>query len=261
MTWQGDQCIIQFLNQLDAFVRRQHRELGNLTRAPMNISELQQREFDLVDACPRCGSTFDEGKHRKVRDHCHITGEYRGPLCHICNSKLRLKRRVLPVVFHNFKNYDAHMLLTSGLGQMQGWALSVIAQSTEKFMSLRARVPVDKTEDNKTVYFDIVFIDSYQFLSSALSTLAGNLDQHPITERMKRDFPSVSDEVLTRKGVFPYSYFSSLDKCQERSLPPRSAFRNDLSGEECSESEYAHAQRAWHEFKCANLGEYMLRYL
>lgn len=38
-----------------------------------------------------------------VRDHCHITGRYRGSAHQDCNLKLRIdfKTYKLPVIFHN----------------------------------------------------------------------------------------------------------------------------------------------------------------
>ena len=98
----------------------------------MEITELQQKEFDECHGCPRCGSVFDDGKHKKVRDHCHISAEFRGPLCQACNMRLHLKRRILPVIIHNFKCYDAHMIIKCGIGKMKNWKLNVIAQTKEK---------------------------------------------------------------------------------------------------------------------------------
>ena len=56
-------------------------------------------------------------------DHCHLTGLYRGPAHNSCNLKLRYRRRpandadvefeghMVPVVFHNLRGYDGHLLL------------------------------------------------------------------------------------------------------------------------------------------------------
>ena len=38
----------------------------------------------------------------KVRDHCHITGKYRGSAHRDCNINLKLNHKI-PVVFHNLK--------------------------------------------------------------------------------------------------------------------------------------------------------------
>ena len=36
----------------------------------------------------------------KVRDHCHITGKFRGAVRWNCNKNLQLTKKV-PVMFHN----------------------------------------------------------------------------------------------------------------------------------------------------------------
>ncbi|KAK3750211.1 hypothetical protein RRG08_004434 [Elysia crispata] len=48
-----------------------------------------------------------------VKDHCHITGRYRGAAHNACNLKLRLspKTTTIPVVFHNLRGYDSHLLM------------------------------------------------------------------------------------------------------------------------------------------------------
>ena len=46
----------------------------------------------------------------KVRDHCHITGKYEGSAHRDCNINLKLNHKI-PVVFHNLKNYDSHLIM------------------------------------------------------------------------------------------------------------------------------------------------------
>ena len=41
-----------------------------------------------------------------VRDHCDITGKYRGSAHRDCNINVKLNHKI-PVVFHNLKNYDS----------------------------------------------------------------------------------------------------------------------------------------------------------
>jgi hypothetical protein len=260
-SWCGEDCIVDFLQFLDKMAHHQHRHDNTLTRQAMTLSIQQQQEFDECTYCPRCKTIFDTDKHKKVRDHDHITGKFRSPLCHSCNSKLCLSRRTLPIIFHNFKCYDAHQIIKHGIGKFKHWQLSTIPQTKEKFMNLTARIPVDQTREGRIIYFNVVFLDSYQFMSSSLASLVQNLDSLPFTELLKRDYPNLSNDVIKRKGIFPYSYFNSLTKLQESSLPPRCAFRNDLTGENCSEEDYRFAQRAWQEFDCQSFGDYLMVYL
>ena len=53
----------------------------------------------------------------RVRDHCHVTKKYRCS-AHIdwnINLKLNLK---IPIIFHNLKNYDSHLIMKK-IGQIQ----------------------------------------------------------------------------------------------------------------------------------------------
>ena len=67
----------------------------------------------------------------KVRDHCHITGKYRGAAHRECNSKLRMPMK-LPVFFHNLKGYDGRIIFK----ELRKFNIDVnpIPRSTEKYM-------------------------------------------------------------------------------------------------------------------------------
>ena len=52
----------------------------------------------------------DNKKHRKVRDHCHYTGKYRGAAHNICNLRHKTPKEI-PIVFHNGSTYDYHFII------------------------------------------------------------------------------------------------------------------------------------------------------
>lgn len=65
--------------------------------APMELLPSQEQEFQSAMQCYTCMRFFAELKDPvgdKMRDHCHVTGEYRGAACRSCNGKLVLKREV-----------------------------------------------------------------------------------------------------------------------------------------------------------------------
>ena len=47
--------------------------------------------------------------NEKVRDHCHITGKYRGTAHKECTLKLEITRK-LPIIFHNLAGCDGHLI-------------------------------------------------------------------------------------------------------------------------------------------------------
>ena len=260
-TWQGEDCISKFLEFLDKAAKFQQSYDSQLQRKSLHMSDEDKQKFESCTSCPKCHKTFDDDKIKKVRDHDHITGKFRNALCSKCNFSLRLRRRVLPVIFHNFKGYDSHMLIKGGLSQMKSWQFNVIAQTREKFMAMTAKVPVDKTKENKTVFFEIKFLDSFQFMSASLASLVRNLKFLPHSQTLKKHYPNLTDEIITRKGVFPYAYFSSMSKLNETTLPSIDKFKNDLTGEDCPVEDYEHAQEAWLKFNCKTFGDYMIAYL
>ena len=50
-------------------------------------------------------------KYKKVRDHCHFTGRYRGCAHSICSLNYCNTRFKIPVSFHNMKSYDGHLII------------------------------------------------------------------------------------------------------------------------------------------------------
>ena len=67
----------------------------------------EKERFQLSNTCWICDRLFDVGDD-KVRDHCHITGKYRGAAHWSCNINLKLTKKIL-VIFHNLKQgYDSH---------------------------------------------------------------------------------------------------------------------------------------------------------
>ena len=49
-------------------------------------------------------------KHRKVRDHDHYTGKFRGAAHSICNLRYSVQRDI-PVFFHNATKYDFNLII------------------------------------------------------------------------------------------------------------------------------------------------------
>ena len=52
---------------------------------------------------------FINNDEDKVRDHCHVTGKFRGADHKSCNWNFKVTKKV-PVIFHNLKYYDSHLI-------------------------------------------------------------------------------------------------------------------------------------------------------
>ena len=79
---------------------------------------LRKKELKLhqdATTCYICGKIFlkmfaTDKNYRKVRDHCHFTGKYRGAVHNICNLRFHAPNEI-PVDFHNRSNYDYHFII------------------------------------------------------------------------------------------------------------------------------------------------------
>ena len=71
--------------------------------------------YENAKICYICKETLEDKyakdkKYLKDMNHCHYTGEYRGPAHSICNLKYNVPKEI-PIVFHNGSNYDYHFIL------------------------------------------------------------------------------------------------------------------------------------------------------
>ena len=62
--------------------------------------------------------------------------------------------------------------------------------------------------------------------------------------------------MLLRKGVYPYEYIDEWDKFNEKVLPGKESFYSNLTLENISELDYAHANNVFKKININNLGEY-----
>ena len=53
--------------------------------------------------------TFIDNNEEKLRDHCHVTGKFRGAAHWNCNINFQLTKQVA-VIFHNLRGYDSHLI-------------------------------------------------------------------------------------------------------------------------------------------------------
>ena len=69
----------------------------------------------------------------KVKDHCHVTGKFRGAANNKCNLKLRIPRK-LPIIFHNLQGYDGHKIFK----ELNNFDvdIAVIPKGIDKYMSI-----------------------------------------------------------------------------------------------------------------------------
>ena len=100
-------------------------------------------------------------KDIRVSDHCHITGKYRGSSHQDCNVNFRLTDKI-PIVY-NLRGYDSHFIMQE-IGQIKR-NINFIPNNMEKYMAFMLGKK-------------LVFIVSFQFMSSSLDKLVQNLPEN-----------------------------------------------------------------------------------
>ena len=73
------------------------------------VMSAEEERFQLSNSCWICDELFDVGDEN-VRDHCQITGKYRGAAHWSCNANLKLSKKIL-VIFHTLRVYDSHFII------------------------------------------------------------------------------------------------------------------------------------------------------
>ena len=157
--------------------------------------------------CWICNKKINKDKD-KVRDHCHITGKYRGAAHKKCNSELRIPRK-LPIIFHNLEGYDGHLIFRE-LNNFKDIDIQVIPKTDERYMSI-------------IVNNNIIFLDSLQFCKASLDTLAENLQDNDF-KHLLSEFSEDKLELLRKNDSYSYEWVDSYKKFLYPRLPPKESF-------------------------------------
>jgi len=216
----------------------------------MKISASEQESFKAAEICHICERKLGNDR---VRDHCHLTGDYRGAAHNNCNLNYKIPK-FYPVFIHNLSCYDAHLFIKNLAGKI--WC---IPRTEENYISFSKKLLVDRFTNKKgkeiEVKRKILFLDSYKFMSSSLASLVGNLKPENF-KHLKKRYSEKRLNLLLRKGVFPYDYFNNACVLDETSLPSKEKFYSSLTEKSISDEDYEHALNVWREFNIKTIREY-----
>ena len=225
------------------------------------LSSLSQgrisKEFRTVEDCNFCKQPHGV---ERVRDHCHMTGLYKGAAHSECNLKLKYRARasftdekrrfrgyMVPVVFHNLRSYDDHLI-------MKGFKKEIFPDEHIQYFPNNMERNISFTIGN------LRFIDSFQFMAESLSKLSSNLKRENNVHTAMQ-FSADKLLLLLRKGVFPYKYLDSIERFNETQLSSKEDFCSHLTGHAIGDEDYNHAQQVWQKFNMHKLVEYHDLYL
>ena len=114
-------------------------------------------------------------KYRKVRDHDHYTGQFRGAAHSQCNLRYSTTKEI-PIISHNGTNYDYHFITNELANRFNAKDFNCLGENMEKYITIE--VPIVKiNDDGELVTYDLKFIDSNRFMTTTQSDLTDNLSE------------------------------------------------------------------------------------
>ena len=177
-----------------------------ITEVEEEEEEEEEEQYQSSSTCWICKKLIDLDDE-KVRDHCHVTGRFRGAARWNCNINLQLTKKV-PVMFHNLRGYDSHLIFNEF--SKFDVKIEVIRNGLEKYMALFLNE-------------NLVFADSMQVMNSGLDQLVKNLSDNDL-KYLTKEFGSKILEHLKQKNAYSYEYMDSFKRFNEEKLPDKECF-------------------------------------
>ena len=169
--YRGEKAVYKFMENMLEEVKYCKKAMKTFFNKPLKMTKEDEEEFKKATTCHICNEKYTE-KDIRVRDHCHITGKYRGSAHQDCNLKLRInpEKIKIPVIFHNLRGYDCHFLM-----QEIGAIVKKHAYKNKKGEEKQMNINAIPNNMEKYMAFmlgnHLTFIDSFQFMSSSLDKL------------------------------------------------------------------------------------------
>ena len=258
--YRGENTVYKFMENMLEEVEYCKAVIKKHFNKPLFMTEVDEQHFKTMDGCHICGEKYTD-KDVRVRDHCHITGKFRGSAHQECNLKFRIKPENLkkPVIFHNLHGYDSHFIMqqigeiakkhvyTNKNREKQDLNIIAIPNNMEKYMAFR-------------LGNHLTLIDSFQFMSSSLDKLVSNLPKDDLTY-ISKAFKGKRLNLISQKGVYLYDFMDSFEKFNQTELPTKDQFDSILNDQHITDDEYDYAKKVWKTCKIKTIGEYHDLYL
>ena len=173
--YRGKNAVYKFMKKMLYEVNYYKKVIRNNFNKPLKMTNEDKQHFKQTDKCHICNKKYS-AKDVRERDHCHITGKYRGSAHQECNLKLKIKPEdiKIPVIFHNLRGYDSHFIMQQ-IGQIVKSHAYKHKEGKEKHMNINA---IPNNVEKYMAFMlgnHLTFIDSFQFMSSGRNTLVSNL--------------------------------------------------------------------------------------
>ena len=141
------------------------------------LTKEEKKSYKKQEKCHICEEKFFVDKNdesyinrKKVKDHCHYTGKFRGAAHSKCNLNYKVPKDI-PIIIRNASDYT-HFISNQLAEEFKG-QLNCIDENIEKYITFS--VPIKEEDDNgKKIAYKPRFIDSFRFMSPSLSELVDN---------------------------------------------------------------------------------------
>ena len=256
----GENAVHKFMENMLEEVNWCKSKMKKHFNKPLKMTMENEIDFKKAIKCHICDQQYTD-KDIRVRDHCHITGKFRGSAHQDCNLKLRIKpdNIKIPVIFHNLRGYDSHFIM-----QQIGEIAKKHAYKNKRGEECHMNINCIPNNMEKYLAFmlgnHLVFLDSFQFMSSSLDNLIKNLPDEAF-KYTKQEFKKEQFNLMKQKGIYPYDHMDSFDRFNETKLPVQQDFYSILNNEHISDEQYKHAQNVWNTFNLKTMGDYHDLYL
>ncbi|MCE2507636.1 MAG: hypothetical protein J4F36_14445, partial [Nitrosopumilaceae archaeon] len=172
--YRGKDCVEKFIAYIQEEVKRLYAMFPQKAMIP--LTEEEQQQYKRTSRCHICLKPFNDYKNRKVKDHCHYTGLYRGAAHNTCNFRYRIPN-LLTIFTHCLTGYDAHLFIQELARQFNKNDIRCLAENSEKYISFNVPLAVPLAGEGEQVFkkIELRFLDSYRFMQSSLSNLVDNL--------------------------------------------------------------------------------------
>ena len=106
--YRGENAAYEFIKA----ILKEYKYCKKLMKKDFNKNLIMSEELEFLfkqsNSCYICKKSIDND-NEKVRNHCHVTGKFRGATHWSCNINFQLTKKI-PVIFHNLRVYDSHLI-------------------------------------------------------------------------------------------------------------------------------------------------------
>lgn len=250
IAYNGEDSALRFVMELQAMTY--YLYVNYLTKKKeIQMTCEDKLNFESSTHCKLCKKAFSSTVV-KCRDHDKLTSDqtsnYRFALCRLCNV-LFSESNLIIVCFHNLR-FDCRLFL-SKIYKIKSKAdyVTLIARNKENWISFSWFICVQPARGGKkTVFIELRFIDTLNFLLASLDTVVGAMESGElhVTRKFFKGKGDVS--LLLRKLKFPYSYFDSFERYDDRVFPSKESFFDDLTQKDVSQEDYDHSLLVFNTF-------------